>query len=126
MASTTAIEAAGLAVYQLEPHSIWYPRTTGIWQTVWLEVVPAASIAYVRWRPSLDRWEMFMNAAVEGEVPPGAELREPRPPDAGLPAPGLPCAESPDAGLPGPAVRLIHRTVLDRALAELRDHVEGD
>ena len=23
--------------WQLEPHSIWYPRTTGIWQTVWLE-----------------------------------------------------------------------------------------
>ena len=23
------------------PHSIWYPRTTGIWQTVWLERVPA-------------------------------------------------------------------------------------
>src|SRR5918993_1609851 len=23
-----------------EPHSIWYPRTTGIWQTVWLERVP--------------------------------------------------------------------------------------
>jgi len=22
--------------WQLEPHSIWYPRTTGIWQTVWL------------------------------------------------------------------------------------------
>ena len=21
--------------WQLEPHSIWYPRTTGIWQTVW-------------------------------------------------------------------------------------------
>ena len=27
--------------WQLEPHSIWYPRTTGIWQTVWLERVPA-------------------------------------------------------------------------------------
>jgi hypothetical protein len=26
--------------WQLEPHSIWYPRTTGIWQTVWLERVP--------------------------------------------------------------------------------------
>ena len=26
--------------WQLEPHSIWYPRTTGIWQTVWLETVP--------------------------------------------------------------------------------------
>ena len=27
--------------WQLEPHSIWYPRTTGIWQTVWMERVPA-------------------------------------------------------------------------------------
>ena len=26
--------------WQLEPHSIWYPRTTGIWQTVWVERVP--------------------------------------------------------------------------------------
>src|SRR5205085_6774639 len=26
--------------WQLEPHSIWYPRTTGIWQSVWLEIVP--------------------------------------------------------------------------------------
>ena len=25
--------------WQREPHSIWYPRTTGIWQTVWLEEV---------------------------------------------------------------------------------------
>jgi len=31
----------------------------------------------------------------------------------------------PGLRLPGPAVRLIHRTVLDRALAELRDHVEA-
>src|SRR6476469_2148453 len=23
----------------LKPHSIWYPRTTGIWQTVWMETV---------------------------------------------------------------------------------------
>src|SRR5579872_2347077 len=23
--------------WQLQPHSIWYVRTTGIWQTVWLE-----------------------------------------------------------------------------------------
>ena len=27
--------------WQDEPHDIWYPRTTGIWQTVWLEAVPA-------------------------------------------------------------------------------------
>ena len=29
--------------WQLEPHSIWYPRTTGIWQTVWMERVPATA-----------------------------------------------------------------------------------
>ena len=27
-----------------EPHSIWYHRTTGIWQPVWLECVPGTSI----------------------------------------------------------------------------------
>lgn len=32
-----------------EPHAIWYRRTTGIWQTVWLEAVPTASIEYLRW-----------------------------------------------------------------------------
>ena len=30
--------------WKLEPHSIWYPRTTGIWQAVWLEVVPATRL----------------------------------------------------------------------------------
>ena len=31
------------------PHAIWYRRTTGIWQTVWLEAVPSRSIAALRW-----------------------------------------------------------------------------
>jgi hypothetical protein len=44
--------------WQLEPHSIWYPRTTGIWQTVWLERVPASAIRGLRWTPSLERWEL--------------------------------------------------------------------
>ena len=35
--------------WQLEPHSIWYPRTTGIWQTVWMERVSATHLRYVRW-----------------------------------------------------------------------------
>src|SRR4030095_9463370 len=30
--------------WQLEPHSIWYPRTSGIWQTVWVGKVSAARI----------------------------------------------------------------------------------
>jgi beta-galactosidase/beta-glucuronidase len=50
--------------WQLEPHSIWYPRTTGIWQTVWLERVARAHIAGVRWTPNLARWELSLDAVI--------------------------------------------------------------
>jgi beta-galactosidase/beta-glucuronidase len=50
--------------WELEPHSIWYPRTTGIWQTVWLELVPATRIQSIRWTANLERWEMFLDARV--------------------------------------------------------------
>ena len=52
--------------WQLHPHSIWYPRTTGIWQTVWLERVPATWIAGVRWSSSLERWDIGLEASIEG------------------------------------------------------------
>jgi beta-galactosidase/beta-glucuronidase len=58
-----------------EPHSIWYPRTTGIWQTVWLEVVPATALTAIRWSSDLTRWEVGLDVTVDGEVPPGAVLR---------------------------------------------------
>ncbi len=41
--------------WQPEPHRIWYHRTTGIWQPVWLEPVPAVHLAEARWTPDLDR-----------------------------------------------------------------------
>ena len=44
--------------WQLDSHSIWYPRTTGIWQTVWLERVPSTWICSVRWTPNVERWEI--------------------------------------------------------------------
>jgi beta-galactosidase/beta-glucuronidase len=53
--------------WQLEPHSIWYPRTTGIWQTVWLEKVPATRIGRVAFTPNLARWEIGVEAWLEGE-----------------------------------------------------------
>ncbi len=37
------------------PHNVWYHRTTGIWQPVWLEPVAATHITQVRWTPDLDR-----------------------------------------------------------------------
>jgi len=51
----------------LEPHSIWYYRTSGIWQTVWMEVVPRTSIGRVRWTPNLERWEMGIEVWLDGE-----------------------------------------------------------
>ena len=33
-----------------EPHAIWYHRTTGIWQPVWLEAVPTVHLGELAWR----------------------------------------------------------------------------
>ncbi len=60
--------------WQLEPHSIWYPRTTGIWQTVWLERVPATCIGNVRWTPNVERWELGFEAWLDGERREGLRL----------------------------------------------------
>jgi hypothetical protein len=52
-----------------DPHSIWYPRTTGIWQTVWLECVSDTYIEKLRWTPNLERWEIAFHAFVAGDHP---------------------------------------------------------
>jgi beta-galactosidase/beta-glucuronidase len=59
--------------WQLEPHSIWYPRTTGIWQTVWLERVPTMRIAQITWTSNVERWEIGLDASIA--VPLGKKLR---------------------------------------------------
>ena len=53
--------------WQLNQHSIWYPRTTGIWQTVWLERVPGTRLDRLQWTPTLDRWEVGMEACVHAD-----------------------------------------------------------
>jgi len=60
--------------WQLLPHSIWYPRTSGIWQTVWLERVSATYIGAVRWTPNVERWEIGFEAWMEGERRDGLRL----------------------------------------------------
>lgn len=54
--------------WQLEPHSIWYPRTTGIWQAVWLERVPHTYIQKLRWTPHFEGFEIGFEAFVAGDV----------------------------------------------------------
>ena len=61
--------------WQLEPHSIWYPRTSGIWQTVWLESLPATYISSVRWTPNLERWEIAADIRTDGERQDGLRIR---------------------------------------------------
>jgi hypothetical protein len=51
-----------------EPHSIWYPRTSGIWQTVWLETVHSSHIGRLRWTPNLERWELGLELHVDGPI----------------------------------------------------------
>jgi hypothetical protein len=59
--------------WQLNPHSIWYPRTTGIWQTVWLERVPAMRLAQLTWIANVERWEIGLDASIT--APPSSKLR---------------------------------------------------
>jgi hypothetical protein len=59
----------------LDPHSIWYPRTSGIWQTVWYERIPATAIESLRWTPNLPKWELGFEAHVGGARRDGLRLR---------------------------------------------------
>lgn len=60
--------------WKREPHSIWYPRTTGIWQTVWFEIVPASFIQTLRWTSNLKRWEIGLEALIGGMRTEGLSL----------------------------------------------------
>jgi beta-galactosidase/beta-glucuronidase len=67
-----------------EPHVIWYHRTTGIWQPVWLEAVPAERVDAIAWdsdvpsgrvdlevslnrRPAEDLW-VTVDLSYQGEI----------------------------------------------------------
>jgi beta-galactosidase/beta-glucuronidase len=52
----------------LAPHEIWYPRTTGIWQSVWLEHVPATSVAALRWTADVGSLSVGLEAEIVGDV----------------------------------------------------------
>ncbi len=53
----------------LHPHSIWYSAVTGIWQTVWLEPVPAAHVASLLATPDIDSGTVTVRADVDGAAP---------------------------------------------------------
>ncbi len=57
------------------PHSIFYERTTGIWQPVWLEPVPATHVESLRWSPDLLRGSLALRVVIAGPVPPGLRVQ---------------------------------------------------
>ena len=61
--------------WKAEPHAIWYPRTTGIWQTVWMEVVPRSYILKLKWTPNLERWELGVEVVVANSADRGQRLK---------------------------------------------------
>ncbi len=61
--------------WKLDPHSIWYPRTSGIWQTVWVEYVPLTYIERLRWTSQFERWEIGIEATLAGLPVSGLQLK---------------------------------------------------
>ncbi len=50
----------------LDPRSIWYSAVTGIWQTVWLEPVPATSVGALSIVPDVDAGAVRVRVEVAG------------------------------------------------------------
>lgn len=53
----------GKQAWTEDPAGIWYKRTTGIWQPVWMEFAPAVHIDHARW--VFDEASTTLNLAVE-------------------------------------------------------------
>ncbi len=61
----TGLQQRGKQV--LNPKGIWYTSVSGIWQTVWLEVVPEVSIESLKLTPDLDSEALSVEVKVRGE-----------------------------------------------------------
>ena len=60
--------------WQSEPHDIWYSRTTGIWQSVWLEAVPRTAIAELAWTPNRACDAVELAVTTTRPVPAGSRI----------------------------------------------------
>ncbi|HEX6356474.1 glycoside hydrolase family 2 protein [Actinophytocola sp.] len=56
----------GKQFWEPSPAGIWYHRTTGIWQPVWLTSVPETYLAELEWTPSAVRKSVTVRANVDG------------------------------------------------------------
>src|SRR5215203_2894633 len=61
--------------WEQRPHSIWYHRTTGIWQTVWIERVGRTWIDAVCWQTSLQHLKVTADVTLLGALERDSQLR---------------------------------------------------
>jgi beta-galactosidase/beta-glucuronidase len=61
--------------WQREPHAIWYDRTSGIWQPVWLEDVPETRVRSLRWTPDVDQRSLDLTVRLRTDRPAERRLR---------------------------------------------------
>lgn len=57
-----------------DPHVIWYHRTTGIWQPVWLEPVARVHVARLTWRSDIPAARVEVTARLSHVPAPGSTL----------------------------------------------------
>ena len=73
-APTDLTQPRGKQDWRPTPHNIWYERTTGIWQPVWLEPVSRTRIEAVRWTPDLGQAQLQAAVRLHGDTT-GLRLR---------------------------------------------------
>jgi len=62
----SSLQASGKQCPDFHSRGCHYTRTTGIWQTVWMECVPTAYISDMKMTPDLDGGRLFIEAKVDG------------------------------------------------------------
>ena len=61
------MQTTGKQSYRYASWGCFYTRTTGIWQTVWLEATPKSYIESVKYYPNVDNCSVDIKAVVHGE-----------------------------------------------------------
>ncbi|AZC13394.1 sugar-binding domain-containing protein [Microbacterium sp. ABRD28] len=57
-----------------DPHVIWYHRTTGIWQTVWLETVPSLYLTGLAWETDVAAGTVTADIELSGRPSGGVDV----------------------------------------------------
>ena len=69
-----AAQPRGKQDWRLEPHSIWYHRTSGIWQPVWLESTAPTAVTLLHWLPDRTAGTVTARVTLNRRPPAGSVL----------------------------------------------------